>query len=546
MLVTILTAFYNFKSMNDSTKIIANNAIPIARMVEEIGTELANEEAGVRGYIASDGNARYLESYDVSRQNIERIMTELDSYISGQPELALMVENEVKPNIEVIQKYFNDQIGLVQSGKLQIARERLSDGKVFMDAYGHIHKKMRNEVTKLSDDAKNNSKAASSVATWSMGIIFLICLLLGFLIARRLSQSIANRLADSAVCLQKIAEGDLSIQPLKIGPQDEIGELAASINMMTENLRNVIITVSQSATKVAEASEGIYLGSEQSTQAANQIAQSISEVAAEAAGQLKASNETSSIVSQMSENIKHVDVNADQVAGDSVQAARKAEQGGEAIEKAVNQMKHIEDTVKASADLVINLGERSKEIGEIVDTISGIAGQTNLLALNAAIEAARAGEQGRGFAVVAEEVRQLAEQSKSATTRIANLIGQIQDDTNKAVVAMNEGTREVNTGTEVVNAAGNAFQEIVLLVTHLSEQVKEISAKIKYMDDNSQKIVEAVNIIDDLSKKTAAESESVSAATQEQLATMEEFTSSSQTLAQLARDMQEIVAKFRV
>jgi len=181
-----------------------------------------------------------------------------------------------------------------------------------------------------------------------------------------------------------------------------------------------------------------------------------------------------------------------------------------------------------------------------VDTISGLAGQTNLLALNAAIEAARAGEQGRGFAVVAEEVRKLAEQSQDAAKKIAELIGEIQEDTDKAVVAMTDGTREVKTGAEVVNAAGSAFKEIADLVTQVSSQVKEISAAIQQMASGSQQIVAAVKRIDGLSKKSASESQTVSAATEEQLASMEEIANSSEALAKLAQDLQAAVAKFHV
>ena len=181
-----------------------------------------------------------------------------------------------------------------------------------------------------------------------------------------------------------------------------------------------------------------------------------------------------------------------------------------------------------------------------MDTIAGIAGQTNLLALNAAIEAARAGEQGRGFAVVAEEVRKLAEQSQEAAKKIAELIGEIQGDTDKAVVAMNDGTREVKTGAEVVNAAGVAFQEISGLVTQVSSQVKEISAAIQQMASGSQQIVDSVKRIDGLSKTSAGEAQSVSAATEEQLASMEEIAGSSEALSKLAQDLQAAVAKFRI
>jgi methyl-accepting chemotaxis protein len=195
---------------------------------------------------------------------------------------------------------------------------------------------------------------------------------------------------------------------------------------------------------------------------------------------------------------------------------------------------------------VTTLGERSKEIGQIVDTISGIAGQTNLLALNAAIEAARAGEQGRGFAVVAEEVRKLAEQSQDAAKQIAVLISEIQSDTDRAVVAMEDGTREVMLGAEVVNDSGKAFQEIADMVTNVSSQIREISVSIEQMAVGSQQIVESVKEMDELSKKSSGEAQTVSAATEEQSASMEEIASSSQALAHLAMNLREAVSKFQI
>ena len=227
-------------------------------------------------------------------------------------------------------------------------------------------------------------------------------------------------------------------------------------------------------------------------------------------------------------------------------AVDTARQGRDTIDGAVLQMKNIEKTVNHSADVVTKLGERSKEIGQIVDTISGIAGQTNLLALNAAIEAARAGEQGRGFAVVAEEVRKLAEQSQEAAKQIGELISGIQVDTEEAVVAMSDGTKEVRTGAEVVNKAGLAFGEIVKMVDEVNQQAGDMAKTMEELASGTQKIVGSVQEIDASSKNVAAEAQTVSAATEEQSAAMQEIASGSRSLANLAQHLQEASSKFKV
>ncbi|WP_245867754.1 Methyl-accepting chemotaxis protein McpA [Sporomusa silvacetica DSM 10669] len=392
----------------------------------------------------------------------------------------------------------------------------------------------------------SEATGALSDLTWISLLTILIILAITSIIIIWVARQIAKPITVLEGAANKIAGGDLSLSNLGINSNDEIGRLAKSFEQMTQNVRELIKQIHSNAEQLAASSEELTASAEQSAQASNQVAISMTEVAEGANAQLAAATETSAVVEEMSAGIEEIAANANLVSGQSEQAAGKAKDGGAAVNKAVSQMSQIENTVNTSAQVVAKLGERSKEIGQIVNTISGIAGQTNLLALNAAIEAARAGEQGRGFAVVADEVRKLAEQSEEAAKKIASLIGEIQTDTDIAVEAMNNGTREVKTGAEVVNAAGVSFGEIADLVTEVSDQVKQMSAAIQQMATGSQQIVSSVRNIDDLSKKSAGEAQSVSAATEEQLASMEEISTSSRELATLAQDLQAAVTKFRI
>ncbi|EGO63343.1 methyl-accepting chemotaxis protein [Acetonema longum] len=389
------------------------------------------------------------------------------------------------------------------------------------------------------------TEGVSSLTVISFIIIAAVLIIAGLLIiwfARRIAKPI-QKLEISA---NRIATGDLSQQKVDVKSNDEIGRLGRSFEQMALNLRGLIQKVQGATEQVSASSEQLTASSAQAAQAANQVAGAINDVATGAVNQLKAVDHTIHIVEQLSAEIQEAAANAGNVTATAQQTLTAAQEGGKAVQQATSQMANIEKSVDDSAKMVDKLGERSQEIGKIVDTIAGIAGQTNLLALNAAIEAARAGEQGRGFAVVAEEVRKLAEQSQAAAKQIAELITEIQNDTDKTIEAMNEGTREVRTGTEVVDNAGRNFGRIVDLIGRLSGQVNDISTAMEQMAASSRNIVVSVKEIDDTSKQSSAHTQTVSAATEEQLASMEEIASSSQALAGLAQDLQTAAARFRV
>lgn len=347
------------------------------------------------------------------------------------------------------------------------------------------------------------------------------------------------------VAVKAFSQGNLSVTVDHVAT-DEFGTLAQGFNNMGTELRKLVGMVNSQAEQLAASSEELTAGTEQSALASQQVATSITQVAEGSAMQLAAVEESVQSIRQMSDLVQHAAEQMEQVAAEAAETSAKATQGDAMVKQAVSQMDHIKSAVGTSAELVTVLGSRSQEIGQIIDTISGIAGQTNLLALNAAIEAARAGEQGRGFAVVAEEVRKLAEQSQAAAQKITELINEIQRDTEQTVQAMHNGTKEVGNGAEIVMAAGNAFQEIERRISRINSSVGTLSVSMQEINQSNKAVVGNIDKIDSLSKAAAAEAETVSAATEEQSASMEEMAASSRGLADMAQNLITAVGKFSI
>ena len=393
-------------------------------------------------------------------------------------------------------------------------------------------------------EANDNGTAVyESVITTTIIVAIIVILLTcvcGFLLLRTISSSVDMVLTN----LRKIAQGDLRIH-LSTESGDEFAQMADETNKMLENIRNMTKTIQKTAESVADASGTLTNTAEQSAHATQSVAQSITEVAEASHGQMDSVAEAKQQVQAFTRGLSDATSAIENVADDIEHTSQKAEEGNQLVVATVDQMNAIADTVVSSSEVVAKLGERSKEIGNIVEVISGISGQTNLLALNAAIEAARAGEHGHGFAVVAEEVRKLAEESQNASKQIGDLIRAIQEETEEAVTAMETGRTEAEKGRENVAATGEGFSEILAMIRRIQENAGSIKATMDDLGQRATKIDTATGEIHDAASKVASESQTVSAATEEQAAGMEEIAASSRGLSDMAHELNTAAAKFK-
>ena len=402
---------------------------------------------------------------------------------------------------------------------------------------------INNQAAKTKTEDSNTVKDRAIMLSM---IILIIMLTSSLIIAYKLSHYINNSFQIIHTAVNKLRDGDFRITPRTFTKNDEFGALADSLADMRESVNRLLKDIHQSAETVASSSQELTASSDQSAQVTNNIAQSISDVAAMNEQQSDSVNTTFSAVKQISANIEEIASNANIASSNAEAASKEAGDGGDSIRTAISQMESIEKVVSESAAVVNELGEHSKEIGMIVETITGIAEQTNLLALNAAIEAARAGDQGRGFAVVAEEVRKLAAESQEAAEKIANLIGTIQSQTENAVQAMNAGTIEVQKGAEVVKESGTAFKRIIELNNDVAQQVKGIAQTTEEAAKASTDVISSVQNVDQAAKNVSDQTQTVSAATEEQSASMEEIASASRNLAEIAQKLNAEVNSFKV
>jgi methyl-accepting chemotaxis protein len=398
-----------------------------------------------------------------------------------------------------------------------------------------------------------------------------------------LSNRISNPLVVLTKAAQAVSDGDLT-QRVQISNQDEIGSLAGVFNAMTQNLQAMMATkvakeylegiiqqYQAFVTQVAAGElkvrlelsnnghaqsgetddlyqlganlnamvEGLANMAQQIREAASGISAAAAEILAATTQQMASTTEQDTAVTQTISTVEEVRMTVKQtaervqaVADASRQSVVVSKNGQKSITDTVEGMKTIRQRVESIAQTILMLSERTQQIGEIISTVNEIADQSKLLALNASIEAARAGEEGRGFAVVAMEVRQLAEQSRDATSRVRDILNEIQQATNTAVMVTEEGSKGADTGVVLVERAGESIQELSATIEDAAQASVQIAGSTRQQINGMDQLATAMNAIKQATTQTAASTRQAER--------------SAQDLNEMARQMELAVARYRL
>ena len=463
-----------------------------------------------------DVQQKTLESFDVRNQQIRTAQAVYEKLIDSSEERAAydeyvrllaqyhQIEERMKSlsranQVEELRTLLNTEL-LNNSDQVNAVLNRLLD----------INNKMALATNQQAADQYD-------MAFELVVILLILATALTMLFAWLLTRSITQPIAQALDAAEEIAEGNLT-RPIKVEGNDEAGRLLLAMAKMQDKLKDTLQRISGSATQLASAAEELNAVTDESARGLTQQNNEIEQAA--------------TAVNEMTSAVEEVARNAVSTSEASKNATSSAGDGRDLVQETVSAIERMSSDVQATAALIGNLAEESRDIGKVLDVIRGLADQTNLLALNAAIEAARAGEAGRGFAVVADEVRALAHRTQQSTSEIERMIGSIQAGTEHAVDSMRNSTERAESTLNIAKGAGMSLDTINTAIVEINERNLVIASAAEEQAQVAREVDRNLVNIRDLSVQSATGASQTSAASSE--------------LSRLAVDLNGMVGRFRL
>ena len=499
---------------------------------------IANDE---RGFLLS-GDDEFLTEIS---ERTEKVRASFDA-------AAAMAEGVVATKLAAARTSFDSWIALVEKEPAMYAANPATATAFALEQSRSARKASEGLLAEISEISSAETTTASAgvdervdLAMLLLGAVLALVIALavagGVWVARSVDRPL-RALADAA---RRAADGDLTVD-VRVETRDALGQAASEFNRMVAALAQLVGAIRMNAAGLSAVTRDVADASRRSGDAADSITSAIDEVAKGAERQAHSAESARIATSEMA---GFVQASADDATGsaEAGERARTLAQGGlRAATEATEAMASVRDTSRAVGEVIGDLDTKSAQIGGIVEAITRISEQTNMLALNAAIEAARAGDQGRGFAVVAEQVRALAEESQQAAASIAGLVGEIQSSTGRALQAVETGSERVEHGAAVVDRARTAFVEIGEGVEDMAGRIVRIAAAAEGLASVSRRVDDEIGDVAAVAQQASAATERVSGETQAAGAAVQAMAETSEGLAQMGLELEELATRFTV
>lgn len=374
--------------------------------------------------------------------------------------------------------------------------------------------------------------------------VFVVVVFFSFAAAWMISGNISMPIRMLCKTSAEVAAGNLNVERLNINASIEVDELAHSFNEMMDSLKKIIAEVYKVSTRVNLAAAEFCEGIEQSSNASQEIAVASQRMFEGIHVQNDESRKAKEFIGSFFHSFNSVLSNADAILNNANQSVKLANDGNQYIHNFMEQLGNVNAAIRAASEITQKLNVGAREMSDILQSIGGISSQTNLLALNASIEAARAGEAGKGFAVVAQEIRKLAEESVLAAKRIGEIINTVQGEANLIDSKMKDSMVQILNGNETAGKAKDYFDSIRKANSLVNEDVETITSELNELGRRAEQINQSMEKIERIANTNQSEGETISAATQQQTANLEEAASSAAILSDLMAEMEEGVKKF--